>query len=146
MVLVGRATVEGSDMEQKAPMVSQKSFGHIPDFMFLLAIEHVVVADVIASVFLSEAVHKAVLCLGIPAMRFMASSIGVLQVLGIGTDTGETAASVLLFFDRERYVFNAGEGFQRYAVEHKIKLNRLSRILVTRLTTDATGGLPGICR
>lgn len=67
----------------------------------------------------------------------------VVQVLGLGTDTGETVASVLLFFDRQRYVFNAGEGFQRFTVEHKIKLNRLSRILVSRLTSDATGGLPG---
>eukprot|EP00884_Botryococcus_braunii_P017401 jgi/Botrbrau1/4344/Bobra.0232s0033.1 len=80
---------------------------------------------------------------GLPSSHAMNTS-SFIQVLGIGTDTGETAASVLLFFDRERYVFNAGEGFQRFAVEHKIKLNRLSRILVTRLTTDATGGLPGL--
>lgn len=74
------------------------------------------------------------------------SSHLVVQVLGLGTDTGETVASVLLFFDRQRYVFNAGEGFQRFTVEYKIKLNRLSRILVSRLTTDATGGLPGYPR
>ena len=42
-----------------------------------------------------------------------------------------------------RYLFNAGEGFQRFCVEHKIKMNRVSSCLVTRLTGDATGGLPG---
>ncbi len=44
---------------------------------------------------------------------------------------------------RGRYVFNAGEGFQRFCVQHQIKLNRISDLLLTRLSTDACGGLPG---
>jgi ribonuclease Z len=40
-------------------------------------------------------------------------------------------------------VFNAGEGFQRFCVQHQIKLNRISDLLLTRLSTDACGGLPG---
>lgn len=43
-----------------------------------------------------------------------------------------------------RYLFNAGEGFQRYCVEHKIKLARMSGVLATRISTEAIGGLPGV--
>ena len=102
----------------------------------------------------------------------------LMQVLGLGTDTGDTTPSVLLFFDQERcatalprglrrcrtcpkagaalhracgrgaaharrYLFNAGEGFQRYANEYGVKLNKLSGVLLTRVSTDASGGLPG---
>jgi hypothetical protein len=66
-----------------------------------------------------------------------------LQVLGVGTDTGTSVPSVLLFFDRQRFLFNAGEGFQRFCVEHRIKLAKVSGVLATRTTTEATGGLPG---
>jgi ribonuclease Z len=43
-----------------------------------------------------------------------------------------------------RYLFNAGEGFQRFCVQHQIKLNKLGDVLLTRLSTDASGGLPGV--
>ena len=66
------------------------------------------------------------------------------QVLGVGTDTGCTVPSVLLFFDRHRYLFNAGEGFQRFCVEHKVRLTKVTSVLATRVTTEATGGLPGM--
>lgn len=66
------------------------------------------------------------------------------QVLGVGSDTGCTVPSALLFFDRQRYLFNVGEGFQRFCVEHKVKLTKISSVLTTRVTTEATGGLPGM--
>lgn len=31
------------------------------------------------------------------------------QVLGTGMDTQDTSPSVLLFFDKQRFIFNAGE-------------------------------------
>lgn len=65
------------------------------------------------------------------------------QVLGVGTDTGVTVPSVLLFFDRHRYLFNVGEGFQRFCVDHKVKLSKVGTVLMTRVTTEASGGLPG---
>ncbi|KAK9908066.1 hypothetical protein WJX75_002371 [Coccomyxa subellipsoidea] len=67
------------------------------------------------------------------------------QVLGLGTDMGDVTPSVLLFFDKQRYLFNAGEGFQRFAMQHQIKLNRMTDVLLTRTSTDAAGGLPGMC-
>lgn len=65
-------------------------------------------------------------------------------MLGVGSDTGTSVPSVLLFFDRQRFLFNAGEGFQRFCVEHRIKLAKVSGVLATRTTTEATGGLPGV--
>lgn len=66
------------------------------------------------------------------------------QVLGVGTDTGVTVPSVLLFFDRHRYLFNVGEGFQRFCVDHRVKLAKMESVLMTRVTTEASGGLPGM--
>jgi ribonuclease Z len=66
------------------------------------------------------------------------------QILGVGSDTGCTVPSVLLFFDRKRYLFNVGEGFQRFCVEHKIKMTKVSSVLSTRSTTHTLGGLPGM--
>eukprot|EP00887_Chlorella_sp_A99_P006161 scaffold3.g6161.t1 len=71
------------------------------------------------------------------------TSTSYIQVLGIGTDTGTAVPSALLFFDRQRYLFNAGEGFQRFCVEHKLKMSKLSAVLLTRTSTEASGGLPG---
>jgi ribonuclease Z len=68
------------------------------------------------------------------------------QVLGAGAREGgaPSAPSVLLFFDRARYLFNAGEGFQRFCVERRVRLARLSAVFTTRVGADATGGLPGM--
>ncbi|KAG2327284.1 hypothetical protein Bca52824_010012 [Brassica carinata] len=46
------------------------------------------------------------------------------MVLGTGMDTQDTSSSVLLFFDKQRFMFNAGEGLQRFCTEHKIKLSK----------------------
>ncbi|MCO5614197.1 hypothetical protein L7F22_068477 [Adiantum nelumboides] len=48
-----------------------------------------------------------------------------LQIYGTGFDTGETVATVLLFFDQQRFVFNVGEGLQRFCTEHRIKLSKV---------------------
>ncbi|CAI7832303.1 unnamed protein product [Closterium sp. NIES-53] len=50
-----------------------------------------------------------------------------LQVLGTGMDTGDTSPCVLLFFERLRLVFNAGEGLQRLCIEHRIRLSKVGR-------------------
>ncbi|KAH8401674.1 hypothetical protein KR009_007226 [Drosophila setifemur] len=65
-----------------------------------------------------------------------------LQVLGAGTNGAP--ASVYLFTDQARYLFNCGEGTQRLAHEHKTRLSRLEQIFVTRNTWASVGGLPGL--
>lgn len=65
-----------------------------------------------------------------------------LQVLGNGASG--TPASVYLFTDQTRYLFNCGEGTQRLAHEHKTKLSRLEHIFMTRTSWEHLGGLPGL--
>ncbi len=65
------------------------------------------------------------------------------QVLALGSDTSDTLPSVLVSFDNKRYLFNIGEGFQRYALQNKIKTAKIDGIFLTRATTEAAGGLPG---
>uniref|UniRef100_A0A1B0A187 Zinc phosphodiesterase ELAC protein 2 n=1 Tax=Glossina pallidipes TaxID=7398 RepID=A0A1B0A187_GLOPL len=66
----------------------------------------------------------------------------VLQVLGAGGNGAPV--SLFLFTDHSRYLFNCGEGTQRLAHEHKIKLARMENIFFTRNTWPAIGGLPGL--
>ena len=56
-------------------------------------------------------------------------------MLGLGADVSDaTRASVLVFTDAERYVFNVGEGFQRFCVERRLRLSRLaSDVFLTRI-------------
>ena len=42
-----------------------------------------------------------------------------------------------------RYLFNAGEGIQRFCGEYKIRPSRLSGVFLTRCTPAAMGGLAG---
>lgn len=37
------------------------------------------------------------------------NTISYVQILGTGMDTQDTSPSVLLFFDKQRFIFNAGE-------------------------------------
>lgn len=63
----------------------------------------------------------------------------------IGTATGDASPAVLLFFDDARYVFNAGDGTQRYCNEAGIKVTaKLRSVLLTGLTPPAVGGLLGL--
>ena len=51
---------------------------------------------------------------------------------------------MLLFTDSQRIVFNVGEGFQRFAVEHGINIRRLNRVCLTSVSARTTGGLTGM--
>lgn len=68
------------------------------------------------------------------------------QIIGLGTDTDgkDSTPSVLLFTDKRRYCFNVSEGFQRFCVEHKMKMTRLDRVFFTRTTARTSGGLVGM--
>ncbi|KAK4482020.1 hypothetical protein RD792_012938 [Penstemon davidsonii] len=72
------------------------------------------------------------------------NTISYVQILGTGMDTQDTSPSVLLFFDRQRFIFNAGEGLQRFCSEHKIKLSKIDHIFLSRVCTETAGGLPGL--
>lgn len=44
-----------------------------------------------------------------------------------------------------RYLFNCGEGTQRLAHEHKMKLSKLEHVFITHSSWKNFGGLPGMC-
>lgn len=77
------------------------------------------------------------------ALPVLTDGCRAMQVLGLGTDTGDSAPSALLFFDHHRFLFNVGEGFQRFCIQHKIRMSRTSGIFATRSNTQGLGGLPG---
>eukprot|EP01027_Heterolobosea_sp_BB2_P010403 GEZU01015266.1.p1 GENE.GEZU01015266.1~~GEZU01015266.1.p1 ORF type:complete len:382 (-),score=101.15 GEZU01015266.1:372-1487(-) len=62
----------------------------------------------------------------------------------LGTATGDSCPSVLIFFDNKRYLFDCGEGTQRFCTEFKVKLSKLANVFVTEVAPDAVGGLPGM--
>ncbi|CAL8095069.1 unnamed protein product [Orchesella dallaii] len=75
------------------------------------------------------------------SVRYPAGIIN-LQVLGSGAIGAPR--SLYVFTDQTRYLFNCGEGTQRLAHEHKMKLAKLEHIFVTNNSWDNTGGLPGV--
>ncbi|KAI8825010.1 beta-lactamase-like protein [Fimicolochytrium jonesii] len=65
-----------------------------------------------------------------------------LQVLGV--DSVDTSPTVLVHFDSQRYLFNCGEGTQRFCHEHKVRLSKVQNVFFTRVAWDCIGGLPGM--
>lgn len=64
------------------------------------------------------------------------------EVLGAGS--GDAAAGLLLFFDDARYMFECGDGTQRYCTERSVRLGRLRGLFMTSLTAPSIGGLLGM--
>lgn len=52
--------------------------------------------------------------------------------------------SLYVSTDQERYLFNCGEGTQRLATEHKVKLSKLEHLFFTHNKWKNLGGLPGL--
>ncbi|GLG99578.1 Zinc phosphodiesterase ELAC protein 2, partial [Gryllus bimaculatus] len=65
-----------------------------------------------------------------------------LKVLGSGAKGA--ARSLYVFTDQSRYLFNCGEGTQRLAHEHRMKLSKLEHIFITHRSWENIGGLPGV--
>ncbi|KAJ3359538.1 tRNAse Z trz4, mitochondrial [Allomyces javanicus] len=64
------------------------------------------------------------------------------QILGGGAR--DMAPSLLFKFDSQRYLFNCGEGTQRFCNEHKFRLPKLKNIFLTKLDWTNLGGIPGM--
>ncbi|KAJ3128880.1 hypothetical protein HK098_003207 [Nowakowskiella sp. JEL0407] len=62
----------------------------------------------------------------------------------ISTHLPETFPSLLLHFDKARYLINCPEGTQRLCSTQSIKLSKLNTLLFTHLTWRNFGGLPGM--
>ncbi|EAT37691.1 AAEL010336-PA [Aedes aegypti] len=77
--------------------------------------------------------------------KIIKASPGIVNLQIVGSGAPGAPASVYLFSDQTRYLFNCGEGTQRLAYEHKTKLSCLENIFMTRTCWERIGGLPGIC-
>ena len=66
-----------------------------------------------------------------------------LEVLGAAGP--DSPPSLLLFFDSTRCIINAPEGLQRLLTQRSVRLSRVHELLLTRLSADSAGGLPGLC-
>lgn len=56
---------------------------------------------------------------------------------------GDSSPALLVATESHRYLFNAGEGLQRFCMEHRVRLSRVDGIFVTRVCNETMGGLPG---
>ncbi|CAG0879837.1 unnamed protein product [Darwinula stevensoni] len=65
-----------------------------------------------------------------------------LHIIGSGAFGAPRALYMLA--GNSSYLFNCGEGAQRLLCEHKMKLGKLEHILVTHLSWENYGGLPGL--
>ncbi|KAH8582753.1 mbl domain containing [Cryptosporidium sp. chipmunk genotype I] len=52
--------------------------------------------------------------------------------------------SLVLTYNGNKCLINVGENIQRYCFEHKIRLARLRSILLTNISVETIGGLPGL--
>nr|XP_057904407.1 zinc phosphodiesterase ELAC protein 2 isoform X3 [Doryrhamphus excisus] len=64
------------------------------------------------------------------------------QVVGAGSR--DNAASLYVFSEYNRYLFNCGEGTQRLMHEHKLRVSQLDNIFLTRMSWENVGGLSGM--
>ncbi|KAL0244281.1 hypothetical protein GEMRC1_008366 [Eukaryota sp. GEM-RC1] len=65
-----------------------------------------------------------------------------LQIAGSMSPDG--SPSIFLFFPQKRYVFNVGDGFQRFCTEHKVRLAKVDQFFFTHLSATTLGGLTGL--
>jgi len=64
------------------------------------------------------------------------------QVVGVG-DAGDSHPALLVAAGGQRFLFNAGEGLQRFCMEHRVRLARVDGIFLTSVGAETMGGLPG---
>ncbi|CAG8471280.1 700_t:CDS:10 [Dentiscutata erythropus] len=66
----------------------------------------------------------------------------------IGSGTFDVPPSIMVHFDgqhnSQRYLFNCGEGTQRFCLQNKLKVSKLKNVFLTRVNWDCFGGLPGM--
>lgn len=61
----------------------------------------------------------------------------------LGSSTGDSGPTILLFFDKKRYLFNCSEGTQRFCSEYHVRPSKLDTFFFTRLAWENIGGLAG---
>lgn len=62
----------------------------------------------------------------------------------ISSKSSLLSPSVYLFFDSCRYLFNTGDGLQRFMTEHRLRGSKLKHIFITSIKTDHISSLPSM--
>jgi ribonuclease BN (tRNA processing enzyme) len=62
----------------------------------------------------------------------------------LGTSTGDSTPSVIASFSDRKYLFDCGEGLQRFCIEHRVKLKKIGKIFLTSNNVESFGGIPGM--
>ena len=58
--------------------------------------------------------------------------------------TQDTSSSVLLFFDKQIFIFNVGKRLQHFYMGHKIKLSKIDHIFLSCVCSETADELPGL--
>ncbi|KAJ0391736.1 hypothetical protein P43SY_010375 [Pythium insidiosum] len=64
------------------------------------------------------------------------------QVLSVAS--AELAPSLLITSESQRILVDVGDGTQRLCMEHRLRLFKLTQVLLTEIATHTVGGLPGM--
>ncbi len=73
----------------------------------------------------------------------------MIKIVFLGTSSGvptreRNLPSVFLMFERERILFDCGEGTQRQLMSEKLKFMKINRIFISHWHADHFAGLPGL--
>lgn len=61
----------------------------------------------------------------------------------LGSATGDSGPTIMLWFEKKRYLFNCSEGTLRFCSENHIKPAKLDTMFFTRVAWENIGGLAG---
>lgn len=61
----------------------------------------------------------------------------------LGQSSPEGPPTLIIHYDKHRYMFNCREGTQRLCVEERVRLSKLNSIFFTRVQWDCMGGMFG---
>jgi ribonuclease Z len=83
---------------------------------------------------------------GLSKKRFMASLSTKTKVVAqvVGIDTGDSSPAIIVTTDTSRYLFDAGEGLQRFCGEHRTRLVKVDAMFLSQISAMRAGGLPGL--
>ena len=68
-------------------------------------------------------------------------SLVSIQVLCV--ESIDSISSLVITTTNHRIIVNCGESIQRLCIEHKVRLSKISAILITNFTPQSFLGLPG---
>ncbi|RYH27223.1 hypothetical protein EON65_13755 [archaeon] len=69
--------------------------------------------------------------------------MAAVQLQALATDCESHCPIVVLITENARVLFDVGEGAQRLAVEHKVRIGKISHLCLTSHYPSSLGGLPG---